>query len=140
MNAFLPNIPPPSVDWTNAVAEIDEAMNWLRSQPQGEQGAQIFAQRLREEIVLLTARIAEGYRPLLDEAASLSYSRPLYQMRFRTGKVRQARSSSGVWRVFYGLADTNGDGLPDELHVVSVTHAAAHPKDAWLNENSDNDA
>lgn len=140
MNAGLPDAPPPRLDWTRSASELDDAPDWLRSRPQGELAAQVFSMKLREEMTVLAARIAEGYRPLIDEAASIAYARPMHQHRFRTSKRRRARDSSGVWRVFYSLADLNNDGVPDELHVISIIHAAAPLKDSWLDKTTDDEA
>ena len=62
-----------------------------------------------------------------NEAASLHYSRPIFSHRFQTGKTKAKRSSSGVWYVYFGLADTDGDGHPDTLSVVTISHAARPP-------------
>lgn len=61
-----------------------------------------------------------------DEAATLFYSRPVFQVILRTGAVRR-RSSSGAWRIYYEFRDTDNDGEPDAVRVLAVRHAAARP-------------
>jgi hypothetical protein len=62
-----------------------------------------------------------------DEAASLYFSRPVFQELVSTTKKRQRRSNSATWRVFYDVADTDGDGQPDTLRILAIRHSAARP-------------
>jgi plasmid stabilization system protein ParE len=106
-----------------ASASVREAADWLLSF--SPQAAQRFATILPEELSQLCQRWGEGYRPLLDDEASLFFSRPVFQHRFRTSQTR--RTNTGVWRIFYDVSDTDQDGQPDTLRVLTVRHAASRP-------------
>lgn len=81
-------------------------------------------ERLCEE---LPERIERRVPLIVDEAASLHFSRPVYRERFETTAQRSRRSASGVWFLYYLLIDGDGDGQPETLRVVAVRHAAARP-------------
>ncbi|MBC8138283.1 MAG: hypothetical protein H8F28_20585 [Fibrella sp.] len=106
-------------------------VEWLREH--SEDAAKRFADRLDETLDDLRriygVQVAAGEMPspLPDEGASLQFARPVFQERFRTGKTRQRRSSSGEYRIFYILLDENRDGKIDTLRVYAVRHAAALP-------------
>jgi hypothetical protein len=86
-----------------------------------------FATTLPVELAALAARWGEGFRPLPDEAATLVYSRPVFQHLMRTGQQRRRRSSAGVWQILYDVLDADGDGAPETLRVLLVRHSAARP-------------
>lgn len=120
-----------------ALAEAADAQNWLLF-AQGEQAAERFYAALTRELADLCQSVAErlagtigglGRLPTPDGAASLHFSRPVFQHRFTTGpKQRRKRgSSAGLWRVFYALSDKDGDGRPDTLSVLALRHGAAAP-------------
>jgi hypothetical protein len=73
-------------------------------------------------------RLAAGQRPNeFDADASLVFAMPVYQKLVTTTKARRRRNPSGTWRLFYTLVDSDGDGSPDTLLILSVRHAAARP-------------
>jgi plasmid stabilization system protein ParE len=106
-------------------------VEWLREQ--SDDAAKRFADRLDSTVDDLrrvyAAQIAAGETPspIPDEGASLQFSRPVYQERFRTSKTRRRRSSAGEYRIFYILLDENKDGKIDTLRVYAIRHAAARP-------------
>lgn len=109
----------------DAQQQIRETSAWLLNL--SAEAAERFNNRLEDELDWLAERVSEGLRPLPDEPATLFYSRPVFQHVFRTGQQRRRRTTSGTWRIYYELRDTDGDGEPDTLHVLSVRHAAVRP-------------
>ena len=71
------------------------------------------------------------------EQGSVYYARPVFSHKFNTGKNTPKRSSSGVWYVIFDLKDTNEDGRPDELGVITVFHAASQAP--WEEAEDDDD-
>ncbi len=118
-----------------AKAETKDALTWLFGFSPAS--AERFETALSRELTDLCQNIADrlagtaaglGRLPMHDAAASLHFSRPVFQHRFTTaGKQRKRGSSAGVWRVFYALVDRDGDGRADTLSVLSLRHAAAAP-------------
>ena len=117
-----------------AEAELNDALTWLLSV--SETAARRFRAVLPRELADLCRSVAErlagsvsgiGRLPAPDAAASLHFSRPVFQHRFTTAAKKRRNSSASVWRVFYALADRDSDGRPDTLSVLSVRHGAAAP-------------
>jgi plasmid stabilization system protein ParE len=102
----------------------NEAFHWLANF--SPDAAIRFGQRLKVELDELCRRWGEGFRPTADEAATLYYSRPVFQHVFATGR-RQRRDNAGTWRVYYDILDADGDGAPDTLRFLAVRYAAARP-------------
>ena len=118
-----------------AEAELNGALTWLLGV--SETAARRFRAVLPHELSALCQSVAArlqgstpgglGRLPAPDAAASLHFSRPVFQHRFSTVAKRRRSSSAGVWRVFYALADRDGDGRADTISVLSVRHGAAAP-------------
>lgn len=117
-----------------ARVSIDAAQDYV--EPFGEEASLRFANALQEAI-LAVCEMAGGeptmHRPA-DETGSIAFSRPVYLRVFTTAKTRQRRSNAGTWRLYYTLADADGDGQADTIQVLFVSHAAAQPLTAWLSE------
>lgn len=122
--------------------DLASARDWLRgfSEEAAARFAVALAACLAETSARLGEKIAAG-RPLPapDEAASLTFSRPVYQTVFVTNRKRARRSSAGVWRVFFDLLDTSSSGgsggRADTLRVLAVRHGAA--QSLWIEESSE---
>lgn len=108
---------------------------WLRGI--STQAAQKFATKLNQELRKLCKDNAVNPATQIHDGASVYYSRPVFAHLFYTGKAPQKRSPSGAWYILYELADTNGDGRPDELRVVTVLHAASQKP--WEEPRGDED-
>ena len=74
-----------------------------------------------------------------DEVGSVAFSLPVYLRLFTTAKVRKRNSNAGVWRLYYTLQDTSGDGQADTVLILLVSHAAAKPLTSWLDEGNEPD-
>ncbi len=130
--------PPLVLDVTGrAEAEVYDALTWLFgfSPASAERFRAVLPQELADLCQSVADRLAGGGSaaglgrlPVPDAEASQHFSRPVFQHRFTTAAKRKRRgSSAGVWRVFYALADRDGDGRADTLSVLSLRHGAAAP-------------
>nr|WP_309696632.1 hypothetical protein [Armatimonas sp.] len=120
-----------------AQQQVLHAREWLGNlSPEYEER---FCKVLEQELLQLTERVGqmleEGAFPQYHEEASLAFSRRVHQYRFRTGKRRQKRSSSGIWNLFYMLLDLDGDRVFDTIRIISVRHAASAP--LWDTEQTE---
>lgn len=130
-----------------AKAQTRDARTWLFSL--SELAAERFNAALQRELDDLCQSVADrlsgsaaglGRLPMPDAAASLHFSRPVFQHRFTTAAGKRKRSSSaGVWRIFYALVDKDGDGRPDTLSVLSLRHGGAAPLAPLADESDDDD-
>ena len=102
---------------------ILNAGKWLKGF--STEAAQRFATKLNQELRKLCKDNAVSPATQIHEGASVYYARPVFAYLFHTGKAPQKRSPSGAWYIFYELTDTNEDGRPDEMRVVTVLHAAS---------------
>ncbi len=95
-----------------------------------------FAREIKNLCESIAEQIAspDGFYDQPDEGASLQFSRPIFQQRFQTGKIKARRSSVGVWRIFYAIDDDDKDGTPDTLRVYAIRHAA-RPSPDFGNED-----
>lgn len=114
---------------------VREARDWLKTVT--AQAAQRFATVLNKELRKLTKTCAVNPPTQPHEQASLYYARPVFCQRFKTGKTVVKRSASGVWYVYYDLADTDRDGRPEQLRVLLVLHAASQAP--WEETSEDED-
>jgi plasmid stabilization system protein ParE len=103
---------------------IADAYEWLAGF--SEDAAARFVVRVPELLEELCEDLASGTPPRFDSDASIFFSRRAFLFLLRTGEGR-ARSSSGAWRVFYELLDTDGDGQADTVQVLGIYHAASRP-------------
>lgn len=121
-----PSAQPLALDITaEASLEVLKARDWLKTI--ASEVSQRFASALNQEIRKLRKECAINPPTQYNEAASLHYSRPVFGHRFQTGRTKTKRSSSGVWYIYFGLEDTDRDGRPDTLSVVTIVHAARPP-------------
>ncbi|MCX6365546.1 MAG: hypothetical protein NTX57_02415 [Armatimonadetes bacterium] len=104
---------------------LSQAQTWLKSI--STEAFQRFTTVIGRELMALCKYCAVNPPTQYNEAASLHYSRPTFSHRFQTGKTKTKRSSSGVWYIYFGLEDTDKDGRPDTLSVVTISHAARPP-------------
>jgi plasmid stabilization system protein ParE len=119
----------------DADREIDDVLEWLDGDAR-----QRFASRLDTLLTqlceTLPEKIALGRPPQLDLDASEGLLRPVFQERFYSSRMRPPRRSNrSVWRVFYSLRDTKGNGIADTLELLHIFHAAANLP--WLRSNAE---
>lgn len=122
---------PLALDFTyRAYAEANSIVEWLDGYQR--EYANRFTDALERETAaacqVFANHLAAG-RPIgpEDETGSLAFSRPVFTRLFTTAKVRRRNNAAGTYRVYYALADSDGDGKADTLQVLAVRHAAARP-------------
>ena len=121
-----PSATPLILDFTReGNLSLSQAQTWLKSL--STEAFQRFTTVIGRELTVLCKECAVNPPTQYNEAASLHYSRPIFSHRFQTGKTKTKRSSSGVWYIYFGLEDTDRDGRPDTLSVVTISHAARPP-------------
>ncbi|WP_394792812.1 hypothetical protein [Armatimonas sp.] len=119
-----PSAPPLVLDFSpEGRSALGQAQTWLKSF--STDAFQRFTAKIGQELTALCKACAVNPPTQPHEQATIYYSRPVFSHRFRTGKTKQKRSSSGVWYVIFDLQDTNGDARPDLLRVVTIFHAAS---------------
>lgn len=112
---------------------IAEALSFLGSSPGGIEAMERFNDQFEESMNQLCHAVAEEvaesgrYNKRVDIPASAYHARPTYRLDLQTTKKRTRRSGTGLWYVYYTIVDTDNDGKPDRINVVSVEHSSAQP-------------
>jgi hypothetical protein len=104
---------------------LSQAQDWLKTI--STEAFQRFTRTIGRELMGLCQSCAVNPPIQYNEAASLYYSRPIFSHRFQTGRTKTKRSPSGVWYIYFSLTDTDGDGRPNTLSIVTISHAARRP-------------
>ena len=103
-----------------AESDVRSAMQWL--QGFDERAPERFAQRLEEELTLLSRQlpreINDGERWSIDlpqKEESLLFARPIYRFAFQAMESTESNeaecSNAGLWYVYYTLEDKDTDGF-----------------------------
>ena len=117
----------------NARQQILDAGAWLSAL--NPEAVRNFSEAMDAALPALCSDLAVAFAegtllPRPHEQASLVYSRPVYEKIVTAGNKAGRRRGGGganTWRVYYDLADTDGDNRPDTVRVLAVHHAAARP-------------
>lgn len=132
-NGNTPVEPFDYVTTRHADFSIADSLKFLASSPGGIESMERFSERLDEELDILCQSIAEEiaetgrYHKRVDMPASAYHARPTYRLDVQTSRKRARRSGSGLWYVYYTIADANNDGKPDRIVVLSVEHSSSQP-------------
>ena len=113
--------------------KIADALRFLGSSPGGTEAMERFSERFDEVMDFLCQSVAQEiadtgrYYRRVDIPASAYHARPTYRLDLQTTKRRVRRSNSGLWHIYYTIADVDKDGAPETVIVISVEHSSAQP-------------